>query len=527
MAEAREGKITLNEDELREAVLSGAKAAYEAVATTYGPRGKNVLIERGFGRPTFTRDGLTVVEQVYFKDRPKNSGAQILAEASRSANNVSGDGSSATVVLAYHLLKNSVQAIASGIHPMDISETLVKDSYLMLDELKKLAIPVKDEQLKEVATVSAGDPLLGQLIAEAILHVGRDGGIITEKAMINEIEREYINGYYMQSGFTALQSGKKELIDPYVVVSNKRLSSGADAAEILNGIVQAKNIQKGQIPRILFIGNFEDAAYTAIVNHINAGMIDAVVIKAPPMYGEYGKYLLEDIALYAGCSLITESTNIKQFIKQMSANSFYSPYIGTVDKVVANKSESTIFAPNDSEAIVERIAELKKQLKDEPVPAIAEKIRDRIAKLEGKIAIFKIGAPQDSSKEEIEFRVEDAINSTRHAYNDGIVAGGGVTLLELSKLKVSDVTRKALQSTFQQLLINANLPAELKLKEALDAPKGHGFNLRKDDKLVDMVKDGVIDPYIVAREVITHATHQIAETVKLGFGIFYTDDEKK
>lgn len=526
MAEQKEGKIVVYTDELIEGLLKGAKAAYDAVATSYGPKGRNVLIERGFGRPTFTRDGVTIVEQVYFSDRVPNLGAQILAEASRAANNVSGDGSSATVVLCYHLLKNAIQAVAAGQHPMEVSETLIKDSYEILDKLKELVIPVKDSQLKEVATVSAGDPLIGELIADAILYVGQDGGILTEKAPITEIEREYIDGYYLQSGFTALQAGKKELVDPYVVVSSKRLSSSADAIELLNGVMKAKGLQQGQIPRILFVGNFEDAAYMTIVNTINAGQIDAVVIKTPPMYGDIGKYLLEDIAIYAGCEPITDSTNLKNFVVQRDGTP-RSPFIGAIDKVVANKSEATLFADNFTEAVKDRVATIKDQLEAEAAPAFAEKLRDRIAKLEGKIAIFKIGAPQDSTKEELEFRIEDAINSTRHAYAEGIVAGGGITLLELSKLNVSDITQKALRATFQQLLENANLPAQLKLEEALQAPKGQGFNLRENDKLVDMVKSGIVDPYVVIREVLTHSISMAAETIKVGLGIVFTDTPPK
>jgi chaperonin GroEL len=506
-------------------VLEGAKAAYDAAATSYGPKGKNVILEKGFGRPIFTRDGITILRDVFFSDRAKNFGAQIIIEASETSNRVAGDGSTAVALLAYHLYTNAIKAVAAGQHPMDVSDTIKQDSYVMLDALKGMAIPVKDSQLKEVATVSAGDPLIGQLIAEAILYVGQDGGILTEKAPINEIEREYIDGYYLQSGFTALQSGKKELVDPYVVVSSKRLSSSADAIEILNGVMKSKGLQQGQIPRILFVGNIEDAAYTTIVNTINAGQIDAVIIKTPPMYGELGKYLLADIALYAGCEPITDNTNLKDFVVVRDGKP-YSSFVGAVDKVVANKSEATLFADNKTETVRDRVAEIKDAIAVEEVPAIAEKLKDRVAKLEGKIAIFKIGAPTDTTKEELEFRIEDAINSTRHAYSEGIVPGGGVTLLELSKLDVSDITRKALRSTFQQLLINANLPAELKLQEALNAPKGHGYNLRKSDKLVNVVKEGVIDPYIVAREVITHACGVAAETIKVGMGVIFENTEK-
>lgn len=517
MAEVKEGRILIQEDDLRQKLLEGAEAAFQAVSKTYGPKGKNVLLERGFGRPTYTRDGVTIVEQVFFSDRTKNMGAQALAEASRAANNVSGDGSSATVVFTYNLLKNAVQAVAAGQHPMDVSDIIKKDSYVLLDALKGMAIPVKDAQLKEVATVSAGDPLIGQLIAEAILYVGQDGGILTEKAPITEIEREYIDGYYLQSGFTALQGGKKELVDPFVIVSSKRLSSSADAIELLTKTAQAKGLKPGDVPRLLFIGNIEDAAYNTIVENINRGTIDAVIIKTPPMYGDLGKYLLSDIAIYANCELISENTSLKQF---------NASYIGSVDKVIANKSEATVFASKDTEAVQTRIAEIKDQIEVEEVPAVAEKLKDRVAKLEGKIAIFKIGAANDSTKEELEFRIEDAINSTRHAYAEGIVPGGGVTLLELSKLDVSGITKKSLQSTFQQLLINANLPAELKLDEALKAPKGHGYNLREGDKLVDVVKEGIVDPYVVAREVITHAMGMAAETIKVGLGVIFENTEK-
>lgn len=524
MAELKENRILLTEDEIRTKLLEGAKAQYDAVTCTYGPRGKNVLLEKGFGRPILTRDGVTVARDTFFSDRSKNMGAQLLNEAAETTNRVGGDGTSGTIALAYHLFKNSMQAVAAGKHPMEIKDTLTQDSYVLLDELEKLAIPVKDTQLKDVATVSAGDPLVGQLIAEAILYVGQDGGILTEKAPISEVEREYVDGYYLQSGFTALQGGKKELVDPFVIVSSKRLSSSADAIEILNGIMRAKGMQQGQIPRVLFIGNIEDAAYQTIVNSINAGQIDAVVIKTPPMYGELGKYLLEDVAIYTQCEVITDNTNLKNFTVMRDSKP-YSPFIGVVDKIIASKDESTLFADNSTKEVKNRVLELKDQLKTETVDSLVEKLKDRIAKLEGKIALFRIGGISDTAKEELEYRIEDAINSTRHAFNDGIVPGGGVTLLELSKLPVSEITQKALQSTFQQLLINANLPSESKLETALKAPKGQGFNLRKEGKLVDVIADGVLDPYIVVREVVKNALGTAGDMITVGSALVFEDKE--
>lgn len=523
MPDKKEGRVLLDEQHLKEKILEGAKAAYHSAAVSYGPKGKNVIVEKGFGRPLYTRDGITILRDTFFSDRGKQLGAAMIREASEASNQVAGDGSTAAALLTYHLYNNGLQAIASGQHPMEVADTIVHDSYVLLEKLKSFVVPVKDEQLKDVATVSAGNPLIGELIADAVLYVGRDGGILTEKAPITEVEREYIDGYYLQSGFTALQAGKKEIVDPAVVVSTKRLSSGADAIELMTKIAQAKSLQPGEVPRILFIGNFEDAAYNTIVENVNRGTIDAVVVKTPPMYGELGRYLLEDIAIYAGCKPITDSTNLKQILIQQEGRPPYSPYVGAVDKIVANKSEATIFASNQTEAVQTRIKEIKDQLESESQDAFAEKLRDRIAKLEGKIAIFKIGGATDTEKEELEFRIEDAINSTRHAYTDGIVPGGGVTLLQLSKEDISDIYRDALRALFTQLLVNANYKAEARLEDALRAPKGHGYNLRESDKLVDVTKEGVIDPYIVPKEVIFHATSMASETLKLGHGIIFEE----
>lgn len=518
MAETKENKELLLEDQIRTKILEGARDAYTATVVSYGPRGKNVLLEKGFGRPILSRDGVTIVRDVYFKDRAKNMGAQLIIEASETTNRIAGDGTTATVALSYHLLNNGIKAIASGIHPMVVKDSLIEDSRTILKKLEELAKPVKDEQLKEVATVSSGDPLIGELIADAILYVGKDGGIVTEKSPINEVEREYIDGYYLQSGFTALQGGKKEIIDPFVIISSKRITSSADMLEVITKAAKSQGVVPGSVPKFLFIGNFEEAAYMTIVDGINRGMFDAVVLKTPPQFGEMGKSLLADIAMLAGCQPITDSTSLKNFD---------GSFVGKVDKVSASKSESTIFADREAEDVQVRIAELKEQIENEPVDAISEKLRDRLAKLEGKVALFRIGGATDTEREELEFRVEDAINSTRNAHNEGIVAGGGITLLELSKLDISDMFRDALRDTFKQLLLNANFPAELKLNEALNAKPGYGFNLRKSDELVDVVKDGVVDPVVVTREVIKNSSGAIGNALTVGGALIFTDSKEK
>lgn len=514
----KDNRFIIRGEEARKSLLQGARFAYDAVTATYGPKGTNVMIEKPFGRPLTTRDGVSVARDTYTSNRPVNMGAQRVLEASETTNRIAGDGTTATVAFTYHLMRQGDLAISAGQHPMEVKDRFKKDSYAVLDKLESIKKPVAKGQLKQVATVSSGDPLLGELISDAIERVGVDGGIITEKALLDDVEREYVDGYYLQSGFQALQSGKKELIDPFVIVSIRRLSSAADALDLLKGTMQVKNLQPGTIPRLLLIGNFEEAAYNMIVENINRGVIDAIIIKTPPHFGDMGKALLEDIAVYAGCQPITDSSNTREFS---------AAYVGSVNKVVANKSESTLFGDKDSEAVRGRVAAIKDQIEVEQVDAISEKLKERVAKLEGKIALFRIGGATDSVKEEVEFRVEDAIHATRAAASHGIVPGGGVTLLELSKVEgISEHFQNALRDTFKQLLVNANLPAEVKLDEALKAPEGHGFNLREGSGIVDMIKSGVIDPALVVEQVVKNATASATDMITTDTLIVYEDEEK-
>lgn len=515
----KDNKIILSEDEIRAKLLEGAKASYDTVMTTFGPKGKNVLIEKPFGRPVLTRDGVTVAREVYFSDRAKNQGAQMLCEASETTNRIAGDGTSATVGLSYHLLKNGIQAIAAGTHPMDVKEMYFNDSYVLLDKLDTLTTDTKTEQLRQVASISAGDGSLGAMIAAAIVRVGADGGIITEKAPIEDIQCEYVDGYYLQPGFQALQVGKKEIADPFVIVSIRRLTSAADVIEIMTKVAQAKHLEPGSIPRFVFVGNIEDAAYNCICDNINRGTIDAIILKTPPQFGDMGKELLEDIAAYAGCNSLTDTINIK---------SFNDSFIGHIDKVVASKADATMFAHNDTKLVTSRINEIRDQTKTETVDAILERLKDRVAKLEGKIALFKIGAATDTAREELEFRVEDSIHATRAAAEYGVVPGGGITLLELSRLSdISPAYRDALRSVFKQLLLNANLSAEVKLEEALQAKPGYGYNLRNNDELINVVKAGVLDPALVVQQIIKNATEVVANGLTTGVGIIFEDKEEK
>lgn len=512
--------------------MKGARVVYDAVSTTYGPKGKNVIIEKTYGNPVITRDGVTVAKEAYLENRQENMGAQLLIEASEQTNRVAGDGTSATVILGYEWMKLGQRKVMDdGANPMDVKQEILEDSYKLLNSLSRLKKDVKKGQLQQVATVSCGDPLLGKLIAEAVNEVGPDGGLVTERAAINGVDRTYVSGYFMQQGFQSIESGKKEIENCYVVVSAKNISSKMDAIALLNKVAERAHEDQGlpmtqngqQVPlkdplKVAFFGEIDGEAYNIIVANINAGAFDGTITKTPPL-GNMGHQYLEDLAIYCGSKSIKSGENL---------SSITSDYIGEAERVSCSTVETTIFGgAGAQEDVNKRKDELKDRLKTEPLEPVQEKIRDRIAKLEGKVAKFSIGGATETEREEKEFRIEDAIQSTRAAAQSGVVTGGGVCLLKLSKTEgITQTTSQALRNVFKKLMGNANLPVDVKLEEALNAPEGFGFNLRESGELVDLVKEGILDPYLVVQEVVTNASSIAANAVTIGALITFIDEEK-
>lgn len=508
----KDNKILIYGKDVREQILAGSQAVFDAVSTTYGPRGLNVLIEKPYGRPVLTRDGVSVAKEVYFSDRAKNMAAQLVLEASQTTNRLAGDGTTATVVLTHNLIKKGLELIAAGKNPMDLRDQLNGDARLLLDELEQHTTEVSDGQLEQVATVSAGDPALGKLIADAVQHVGPDGGIIAEKAYISGVEREYIEGYYLQEGFNALSDGKRELANAVVIVSAKKISSNADFLELMEKVVA---ITQERPPRVAFIGEIEGQARESIIANIMQGKMDAVIVKTPAT-GDMGVQYLEDIAMYCGAKMIAAGDSLKNLD---------SSNIGRADRVLCTPYTTSIFGgKHNEEELNARINGLKKRIEDEESDALTEKFRDRVAKMQGKIAVFRIGGITDTEKEEKEFRIEDAIQATKAAMAEGVVPGGGTTLLRLSQTEgLSDLYTKALQSVFKRLMENANLPADVKLHEVLNSEAPMGFNLRGEDKLVDLVEVGVLDPALVLQEIIRNASSNAGNALTIGCQIIFED----
>lgn len=524
--EKKDNKRVIFGEEARNSVLKGAKEMAQAVGMSYGPKGRNVLIEKSYGRPIITRDGVTISKEVYSEVRDENMGMQLLNEAAETTVRNVGDGTTQTVLLTYELLQLGMNKVASGVNPMEVKQEILEDSYKVLDNLETMRKDIKKGQLKQVASVSSGDEALGQLIAEAVETVGPDGGLITEKAPITDVDRTYVNGYYMQQGFTAINSGKKELENPYIVISNKIISSKVDAMELITKIAETAHKDQGindvtkpltEPLRIAFFGEIEGDAYNIFVANITQGVFDGTITKTPPM-GDMGVQYLEDLAVYCGGKAIASGESLSKIDES---------YIGMADKVTCTNVDTTIFGGQAvEEDLNQRKADLKDRIAKEEIDALSEKLKDRLAKLENKIAVFRIGGATDTEREEREFRIEDSIQASRAAASSGVVTGGGMTLLKLSQTKgINDIFVNALQNVFKRLMENAALAPDVKLNEALNAPEGHGFNLRENAELVNLVSSGILDPYLVVKEVVKNASATAANAVSLGAVITFTNKD--
>lgn len=525
--EPRDHRKVIFGEKARAALLKGAKEMARTVGLSYGPRGKNVLIEKNFGRPMSTRDGVTISKEVYSKVRDENMGMQLLNEAAEATVKNVGDGTTATIVLTYNLIKQGYLKIAAGVNPMEVKDLIIKDSYKLLDKVSELSQPVKKGQLKQVAAVSSGDEALGQLIAEAVEEVGADGGIITQRAPIADVDRTYVEGYYTQQGFSAIESGKLEISETYIVVSAKTISTGPEVIKLVNKVAQQALVDKGLPPgsqlteplSICFFGEFEGLAHDTILANLQKGIFTGCVIKSPPQGGDMTAQYLDDLAIYTGAQMITKGDRLDDLT---------SEFVGKAERVRCTNAETTVFGGEGTqEDIDKRKEELRDRIAKEEVDAITDKLKERLSKLEGKIAIFRIGGANETEREEKEFRIDDSIQATKAAAASGIVAGAGTTLLELARCDVDKVWSKALRSTYKKLLTNAALPAEVKMNAADEAGYPQGYNLRKSAELVDVIAEGVVDPTEVVENIIRNAASTAGSAVISGALITFVDHEEK
>lgn len=516
------------DDDARERVLGGAKALYDAVKVTYGPKGRNVVIEKSYGGPTVTHDGVTVAENIELPDDDEETlgykvGAELIKQAASNLNKSAGDGTTTVTVLTYSILKEANRLIAAGHNPMELRRGIEAAGAEIMRGLNKLAEPVEgnSDKVAEVATISAGDEQIGKLIAGVISKVGKDGVVTVEAGQGLELEAEVVEGFNLDRGwsspFFVTDPARQEAVyaKPAIVITDKKISSAQEILPLIEKLVQA-----GKKDIVLIADEVEGEALSVLILNKLKGVLNTVAVKAPS-YGDRRKEILEDIAILTNATVINDDIGLTFENADLSV-------VGSARKVIVGKDETTIVEGDgkkaDVKARIEQITAIKDNVSSDYE---REQYEKRIAALLGKVAVIKVGGATETEIDEKKFRVDDAVAATKAALAEGIVAGGGVTLVNLAQsLKVSgadslsagrQILKQALVEPFLQITNNAGLNSQALLAQVEGAKPGFGVNVNKpQDGLVDLKKAGVIDPARVTKEAVQNAVSIAATAATMG-----------
>ena len=520
-------KQVFYDDDARKRVLTGAQKLYDAVKVTMGPKGRNVVISKSFGGPTVTHDGVTVAKGVELPEDEdtmgESVGAELIKQAANKMNDVAGDGTTTVTVLTYHILNEANKLIAAGHNPMELRRGIEETG---AEVLKKLATMSEDigsnkERVAEVATISAGDKAIGSLIADVIDNVGKDGVVTVEEGQGIEMESEVVEGFTMDRGYVSpymvTDTARMEATydKPLILVTDKKISSVQEFLPVLEKAAQA-----GKKDMVIIAEDVEgEALGTLILNRLK-GVFNTVAIKAPG-FGDRKKETLQDIAILTGATFITEDTSMNFEDVDLSD-------LGTARRVIVSKDETTIIEGAGSVADVEaRIGQINNQVEAASSEYDKENLEKRRAALNGKVAVIKVGGVTETEIEEKKFRVDDAVNAVKAALDEGIVPGGGVTPVDLSKditvtgndsvAAGSQILKNALVQPFRQLTGNAGLNPDELLPQVIASKKpGFGFDVNNPDKLLELMTVGVVDPARVTKEAIQNAVSIAGTAITMG-----------
>lgn len=515
-------------DDARTRVLGGAKALYDAVKVTYGPKGGNVVIAKSYGGPTVTHDGVTVAEGV---DLPENDdetlgykvGAELIKQAATKLNKVAGDGTTTVTVLTYNILKEANRLIAAGHNPQELRKGIEEAGREVVAELDKISESIEgnNARVAEVATISAGSQEIGELIAGVIDKIGKDGVVTVEAGQGLEMESEVVEGFSLDRGFTSAlfvtDINRQEAVydKPAIVITDKKLSSIQDVAPILEKLAQA-----GKKDLVLIADEVEGEALSVMVLNKLKGVFNSVAVKAPS-FGDRRKEILEDIAVLTGATVISEE-------RGMNFDNVGLDVIGSARKVIVGKDETTIIEGAGAKKEVEaRIGLIVAQSDNAQSSYDKSELDKRAAALSGKVAVIKVGGASETEIDEKKFRVDDAVAATKAALAEGIVAGGGVTLVNLAnniKTEGTDsvsagklILKNALKQPFVQIMKNAGLNSEALLAQVEAAKPGNGINVMTPEKgLIDVKKSGVIDPARVTKEAVQNSVSIASTAATMG-----------
>jgi chaperonin GroEL len=497
--------------EARNALKAGVDKLANAVKVTLGPKGRNVVIEKKFGAPTVTKDGVTVAKEIELDDKLEDVGAQMVKEVASKTSDVAGDGTTTATVLAQALVAEGLKNVTAGANPMSIKRGIDKAAVAVVEGLQKQSKTLPDsEQIANVGKISANnDEEIGQKIAEAMEKVGKDGVITVEESKTAETFLETVEGMQFDRGYlspyfvTNSDNMEAELEDPYLLIYDKKISNMKDLLPLLEKVVQTGK------PVMIIAEDVEGEALATLVVNKLRGTFKVLAVKAPG-FGDRRKAMLEDIAVLTGATVISEDAGYKLENATLE-------YLGTSKRVVSDKDNSTIVGGSGkSDAIKARINEIKVQIEKTSSDYDREKLQERLAKLSGGVAVINVGAATEVEMKEKKARVEDALHATRAAVEEGIIPGGGVALLRsvsaLDKIKVDDeeavgvdIMRRALDAPIRQICENAGVEPSIVAQAVREGKGDYGYDARTDE-YVNMFKAGIIDPTKVARVAVENAS---------------------
>ncbi len=521
-------KKVFYDDDARERVLGGAKALYDAVKVTYGPKGRNVVIAKGYGGPTVTHDGVTVAESVDLPEEDDDKlgykvGAELIKQAASKLNKVAGDGTTTVTVLTYNILKEANRLIAAGHNPQELRKGIEQAGAEIIKQLDTLAesIEGKKDRVAEVATISAGSREIGELIADVIAKVGKDGVVTVEQGQGLELESEVVEGFSLDKGwaspFFVTDTGRQEAVyeKPAVVITDKKISTVQELLPIIEKLAQA-----GKKDVVLFADEVDGEALSVLILNKLKGVLNTVAVKAPA-FGDRRKEIFGDIATLTGATVVSEDQGL-------TFENVGLEVVGSARKVIVGKDNTTIIEGKGSASDVKaRITQIIAQADNANSEYDKEQYEKRAAALSGKVAVIKVGGATETEIDEKKFRVDDAVAATKAALAEGIVAGGGVTLVNLSAKITADgadsitagkqILKNALKQPFLQITANAGLNSEALLAQVEAGKVGFGVDVNAPEAgLVDVKKAGVIDPVKVTKEAVQNAVSIASTAATMG-----------
>jgi chaperonin GroEL len=522
-------ELKFNED-ARRSLERGVNILADAVKVTLGPKGRYVVLDKKYGAPTITNDGVTIAREIEVEDVFENQGVQLVREVATSTNDVAGDGTTTATVLAQAIVREGLKNVAAGTNPMALKRGIERAVDAVVENLESQSKDVSGrEDIARVATISAREREIGDVIADAIEKVGKDGVVNVEEGQTFGLELEFTEGMQFDKGYlspymiTDAERMEAVLEEPYILVANQKIGAVKDVLPVLEQVIQSGK------PLLIVAEDVEGESLATIVVNKLRGTFTAVAVKAPG-FGDRRKRMLEDIAVLSGAEVITEELGLKLENTKLSQ-------LGKARRVVIDKDSTTIIdGAGDSDAIKARIKQLKSEIENTDSDFDREKLQERLAKLAGGVAVVKVGAATETEMKEKKHRVEDALQATRAALEEGIVPGGGVALLRAAgSIKLDDfgdpdertgaqIIVRALEEPLRQLAYNAGLEGSVVVAKVRTAAKGQGLNVDTNE-IEDLVKAGIIDPTMVTRSALQNAA-SIAKNILMTEAIVAEPPEK-